>query len=43
MPKLKKKKTSEMTDKELLKELFPKEVIKKLHKVALAARKKRKK
>ena len=38
-----KKKTHEMTDKELLKELFPKEVIKHLRQVAVAARKKRKK
>jgi hypothetical protein len=41
MPKL--KKTHEMTDKELLRELFPKKAIVHLRKVAHAARKKPKK
>lgn len=41
MPKSKKK-ANEMTDKELLRSLFPKEVIYKLKKVAVKATKKRK-
>jgi hypothetical protein len=39
----KKKKTKDMTDKEILRELFPAKVIKHLRKVAIAARKKSKK
>ena len=42
MPK-KKKKAYEMTDKELLHDLFPKEIIRELKKVAHKARKKGKK
>src|SRR5438067_9636384 len=42
MPKSKKN-ANEMTDKELLHDLFPKKLIKELKKVAVAARKKRKK
>jgi hypothetical protein len=38
-----KKKAHEMTDKELLHDLFPKKLIERLKKVALAARKKPKK
>jgi hypothetical protein len=43
MPKKKDKKAHEMTDKELLHDLFPKKLIKELKKVAIAARKKKKK
>jgi hypothetical protein len=42
MPKSKKK-ANEMTDKELLRALFPKEVREQLRKVALKSRKKKKK
>ena len=41
MPR-KKKKAHEMTDKELLRDLFPKEIIRELKKVAAKARKKSK-
>ena len=43
MPKSKKKDTNDITDEELLRELFPKKVIKLLKKVAHEARKKPKK
>lgn len=39
----KKKKDDELTDADLLRELFPKKVIKHLREVALSARKKKKK
>ena len=42
MPKLKKQ-ANDMTDKELLRALFPKEIIAGLKKVAVKAQKKRKK
>ena len=37
-----KKKDSDLTDADLLRELFPKQVIKHLRKVAISARKKKK-
>ena len=42
MPKLKKK-AHEMTDKELLRSMFPKEIISRVQKIAAKATKKRKK